>query len=75
MIKAKKYGFWGRQKDNKSETCFIELNHAQELAKNLDAYKNENGHPSVVSGKFEDNIEYLLNNKTALREKMLIRMG
>jgi three-Cys-motif partner protein len=45
------------------ETCFIELNHAEELAKNIDIYRSKNGHPVVISGKFEDNIEDLLNKK------------
>lgn len=52
-----------RDHKGRIETCFIELNHAQELAKNIDDYKSKNGHPVVVCGKFEDKIEYLLNKK------------
>lgn len=44
---------------SKIETCFIELNHAKELANNLSGYKIT----TIISGKYEDTIEKLLSNK------------
>lgn len=41
------------------QSCFIELNHAEELSKNITAY----GNIQVISGKYEDNIETLLQGK------------
>ena len=38
------------------ETCFIELNYADELLKNISEFDNKNGMPVVISGKYEDNI-------------------
>ncbi len=43
------------------KTCFIELNHADDLEKNISKYKNA----TVISGKYEDNIELQLRNKVS----------
>ena len=43
------------------KTCFIELNHASDLEKNIAKYKNV----TVISGKYEDNIELQLKNKSS----------
>lgn len=41
------------------KSSFIELNHANDLKKNINSYKNT----SVIPGKFEDNIESQLERK------------
>lgn len=46
--------------NGKIETNFIELNHAQELSENIACFANDNGHPNVVSGRYEEKIEALL---------------
>ncbi|MGI6633825.1 MAG: three-Cys-motif partner protein TcmP [Christensenellales bacterium] len=43
------------------ETCFIDLNYAQELVTNIADYNNGYGQPKVVSGKYEEQIEGLLS--------------
>jgi len=45
------------------QSCFIELNHAADLRHNLDLLPYSSGAPNVVSGKFEENICGLLENK------------
>lgn len=47
----------------KIETCFIELNHAQELSRNLVNFNNAYGFPTVVPGKYEETIDGLLSTK------------
>ena len=42
------------------DTCFIELNHAQELSENIATFNNSYGKPHIVSGKYEEEIERLL---------------
>ena len=51
-----------RQK-GRIETCFIDLNYAQELADNIAHYSTSYGHPNVISGKYEEQIEGLLADK------------
>lgn len=46
----------------KIETCFIELNHANELTLNTSEFLR-NGALHVISGKYEENIERVLSNK------------
>jgi len=41
------------------KSCFIELNHADDLAINIANYNNVN----IISGKYEDNIEQILQGK------------
>lgn len=45
------------------DTCFIDLNYAQELSANIADFNNAYGRPAVVAGKYEDKIEGLLSNK------------
>ncbi|MCL4441002.1 MAG: three-Cys-motif partner protein TcmP [Firmicutes bacterium] len=45
------------------DTCFIDLNYAQELSVNIADFDNANGRPNVISGKYEDKIEGLLSGK------------
>lgn len=45
------------------DTCFIDLNYAADLNKNIAEYRNLNGHPAVISGRYEDEIERLLASK------------
>lgn len=45
------------------DACFIELNHAQKLGENIAEFNNGNGHPSIISGKYEEHIEGLLAGK------------
>jgi len=44
---------------SKVETCFIELNHAKELEHNLSGYPDT----TIISGKYEDEIEKILSKK------------
>jgi three-Cys-motif partner protein len=45
------------------DTCFIDLNYANELTVNISDYCNSNGTPEVISGKYEEKIEPLLSDK------------
>lgn len=45
------------------DTCFIDLNYAADLNKNIAEYCNLNGHPVVISGRYEDEIERILASK------------
>ena len=47
----------------KIDTCFIDLNYAQELNANIASFNNSFGYPQVVSGKYEDRIEDILSSK------------
>ncbi|MHB1417977.1 MAG: three-Cys-motif partner protein TcmP [Bacillota bacterium] len=49
--------------NGKIDTCFIDLNYAAELNANIAEYRNENGYPEVISGRYEDEIERLLASK------------
>lgn len=44
------------------KTCFIDLHYADELYINIADFNNNNGIPLVVSGKYEEHIELLLEN-------------
>ncbi|WBF66435.1 three-Cys-motif partner protein TcmP [Desulfovibrio subterraneus] len=48
--------------NNRIDSCFIELNHSDVLADNVSCYNNDICCVSVVAGRYEDNIEYILNN-------------
>jgi len=48
------------------DTCFIDLNYAQELSMNIADFCNSNGRPQVISGKYEDEIEKLLLSKRGM---------
>jgi len=50
-----------RSSRGKIDVCFIELNHAQQLSKNIAEFGNRYGHPSIVPGKYEEKIEELLS--------------
>ena len=43
--------------------CFIELNHAADLQRNVDAFPCSFDRPEIISGKFEDNIRDKLRDK------------
>lgn len=43
--------------------CFIELNYAQKLSENIAVFKNGNGYLSIISGKYEEQIEKILADK------------
>ena len=45
------------------ESCFIELNHADDLEKNIREYGDTRVEIDIVSGKFEENIESKLQGK------------
>lgn len=45
------------------DTCFIDLNYAQELRSNIALFNNDYGQPNVVSGKYEEKIEELLSSR------------
>ncbi len=47
----------------KIDTCFIDLNYAQELNTNIASFSNSYGCPNVVSGRYEDKIEEILSSK------------
>lgn len=47
----------------KIDVCFIELNHAQKLSENIAEFNNGYGHPAIISGKYEEQIESLLSGK------------
>lgn len=51
-------------KGGQIDTCFIDLNYATELAGNIAEYCN--GHPVVISGRYEDEIERLLADKKGI---------
>ena len=48
--------------NNKINTCFVDLNYADELQRNISDF-HFNGIPYVVSGKYEDKIEAVLSDK------------
>ncbi len=52
------------EKAQKIKSCFIELNHAEELKKNISPLCSSSNTIEVISGRFEDHIEKLLINKT-----------
>ena len=52
-----------KKKDNAIQPCFIELNHAADLKKNLKLHPYLYGTSQVVDGRFEDNIRGLLKDK------------
>ena len=43
--------------------CFIELNHAADLKKNVDSFQCIGGTPEIISGRFEDTIRKKLQDK------------
>jgi three-Cys-motif partner protein len=45
------------------DTCFIDLNYANELSANIANFNNNNGKPQVVSGRYEEQIESLLKSR------------
>lgn len=45
------------------DTCFIDLNYADELGGNITEYYNSNGKPTVISGRYEEKIVPLLTDK------------
>lgn len=47
----------------KIDICFIELNHAQKLIKNIEEFNNGYGRPVVIPGRYEEQIENLLSRK------------
>lgn len=47
----------------KIDTCFIDLNHADDLRQNLVQYCNANGSPQIVSGRYENEIETILADR------------
>lgn len=47
----------------KIDVCFIELNHAQKLSENIAEFNNGYGNPTIISGKYEEQIESLLSGK------------
>ncbi len=47
----------------KIDTCFIDLNYAEDLKTNIAGYSNINGYPKVISGRYEDEIEHLIKDK------------
>lgn len=49
--------------NGKIEICFIELNHAEKLSENIAGFNNGYGHPTVISGKYEEKIENFLSGK------------
>lgn len=53
-----------KEKMGAIQTCFIELNYADELNKNISAVNPSYDKPEVIYGKYEDHIEQCLYNKT-----------
>lgn len=51
------------QKTGAIQPCFIELNHAIELQKNIDTFNSNYGSANVISGKYEETILDCLSNK------------
>lgn len=47
-------------------TCFIDLNYADELSKNISQYCGMSNNVSVISGKYEEQIEGIISNKRGL---------
>jgi len=45
------------------DACFIDLNYADDLNNNIADYRNTNGNITVISGRYEDEIERLLATK------------
>lgn len=52
-----------RDKQGAIKTCFIDLNHAGELQKNIDEACPTYDKPEIISGKYEEEIENCLRNK------------
>lgn len=48
---------------NAIETCFIDLNHADELQQNITVFNPSSDKPTVISGRFEEQIENCLRDK------------
>jgi len=48
--------------DGTVDTCFIDLNYADELRQNISDFA-PNGMPEVISGRYEEKIESLLSKK------------
>lgn len=48
------------------DTCFIDLNYADELEKNISSYCGASNNVSVVSGKYEEKIEDIISNKRGI---------
>jgi three-Cys-motif partner protein len=46
----------------KIDTCFIDLNYANELQENIREF-HHNGKPTIISGKYEEQIENVLSDK------------
>jgi three-Cys-motif partner protein len=47
--------------NGKIDSCFIDLNYATELVQNLAPFKNANGTPNIVPGKYEEQIAGILS--------------
>ena len=52
-----------RIKKGSIQTCFIDMNYAEELNKNISGISPSYDTPTVLSGKYEDNIENCLRDK------------
>lgn len=52
-----------KSRNTKIDTCFIDLNYADDLKANIADYCTTNGTPTVISGRYEDKIEQILSNK------------
>lgn len=50
-----------RNSRSKIDVCFIELNHAEDLNRNISEFQNAHGCPSVISGRYEEKIEDVLS--------------
>lgn len=53
-------------KNARIDTCFIDLNYADELEKNISGYCDINNNASVISGKYEEKIEGIISNKRGI---------
>ena len=49
--------------DARIDACFIDFNYADDLNNNIADYRNTNGNITVISGRYEDEIERLLATK------------
>jgi len=52
-----------KREDGRIETCFIELNHADDLRTNIKSHINTDNSPEIISGRYEDHIERVLSDK------------
>lgn len=52
-----------RNRRSKIDVCFIELNHAEDLNRNISEFNNTHGCPRVISGRYEDKIEEVLSSR------------